>query len=100
MLAGAAMETALRGAVDQLTLPLAGGTPGNSAYSRALRSVGILTKRDTKDIEQMAGLRNAAAHGEFDALGKERAGLMEQQINMFLGRLRDVLDGWAGRLGS
>jgi hypothetical protein len=91
VLAGAALETALRGAVDQLKLPIA-GTPGISAYSRALRSAAILTKQDTKDVEQMAGMRNAAAHGEFDTLNKERSGLMEQQVNIFLGRLRDLLD--------
>lgn len=94
VLAGAALETALRSAVDQLQLPTA-GPPGISSYSRALRSASILTKQDTKDVEQMAGLRNAAAHGEYDALSRERAGLMEQQVNIFLGRLREVLDGFA-----
>lgn len=93
VLAGAALETALRGAVDQLALPLGAGAPGIGAYGRALRTAGILSKQDTKDIEQMAGLRNAAAHGEFDTLSAERAGLMEQQVNIFLGRLGELLDG-------
>jgi hypothetical protein len=95
VLAGAALETALRGAVDQLKLPVV-GPPGISVYSRALRSAALLTKQDAKDVEQMAGLRNAAAHGDFDTLSMERAGLMEQQVNLFLGRLRDVLDGFEG----
>lgn len=83
---------ALRGAVEQLNLETP-GTPGISAYSRALRGADIISKQDAKDLEQMAGLRNAAAHGEFDTLSKERAGLMEQQVNMFLGRLRDIPEG-------
>lgn len=92
VLAGAALETALRGAVDQLSLPLDPGSPGIALYGRALRTAGILGKQDMKDIEQMAGLRNDAAHGEFNGLSSERAGLMEQQVNVFLSRLRDLLD--------
>lgn len=92
VLAGAALETALRGAVEQMKLETA-GTPGISTYSRALRAADVISKQDAKDIEQMAGLRNAAAHGEFETLSRERAGLMEQQVNIFLGRLRDILDG-------
>jgi hypothetical protein len=38
-------------------------------------------------------MRNDAAHGDFDALSRERAGLMEQQVKLFLGRLQAVLGG-------
>ncbi|MDN5767575.1 MAG: hypothetical protein L0H96_17830 [Humibacillus sp.] len=91
VLAGAALETALRGAIEELELPIV-GTPGIAAYSRALRTGMLLAKQDVKDLEQMAGLRNAAAHGDFESITRERAGLMEQQVNMFLARLRDLLD--------
>ena len=40
----------------------------------------------------MAGLRNEAAHGEFDTLNEARAKLMEQQVNLFLARLSSLLD--------
>ena len=33
-----------------------------------------------------------AAHGDFDTLSRERAGLMEQQVNQFLRRLADVIE--------
>ena len=33
----------------------------------------------------MGALRNSAAHGDFDNLSPERAGLMEQQTNILLG---------------
>ncbi|HZI75131.1 MAG TPA: hypothetical protein VFD73_14110, partial [Gemmatimonadales bacterium] len=44
-----------------------------------------------KDVTQMGGVRNSAAHGEFDELDRARAGLMEQQVNYFLGRLTGLL---------
>ncbi len=38
----------------------------------------------------MGALRNSAAHGDFDNLSPERAGLMEQQTNILLRRLADL----------
>ncbi len=38
-----------------------------------------------------AGLRNAAAHGEFEGLTLERSGLMEQHTNLLLHRVADLL---------
>jgi hypothetical protein len=91
VLAGAALETALRSAVDELGLELV-GSPSIMVYARCLRTDGILSKQDMKDLEQMAGLRNAAAHGDFDQLSPERAGLLEQQVNVFLRRLAELLE--------
>jgi hypothetical protein len=55
-----------------------------------LRRVDLITVQDVKDLEQCAGLRNSAAHGDFDSLSHERAGLMEQQTNILLRRLADL----------
>lgn len=90
VLAGAALEMALRSAVDQLGLQI-NEKPGISAYARALRTADVFNKQDVKDIEQVAGVRNQAAHGELDALSRERAGAMEQQVNLTLRRLEDAL---------
>jgi len=38
-----------------------------------------------------AGLRNAAAHGDFEGLTLARAGLLEQQTNLLLRRIADLL---------
>jgi hypothetical protein len=92
VLAGAALEVALRTAVDDLQLTLS-EKPGISAYARRLRTEGMLSVQDVKDVDQMAGLRNSAAHGQFDDLSRERAGLMEQQVNFFLARLSTLLEG-------
>ena len=90
MLAGAALEGALRSAVEELQLALT-ERPSITAYARRLRSANMLSAQDVKDVEQMSGIRNSAAHGEFNDLSPERVGLMEQQVNMFLRRLSDML---------
>ena len=91
VLAGAALEVALRSAVDELQLTLT-ERPSITAYARRLRTEGMLSQQDVKDVEQMAGLRNSAAHGQFNDLSSERAGLMEQQVNFFLARLSKIID--------
>ena len=91
VLAGAALEVALRSAVEEVGLSVS-GRPSINAYASKLRSKGILSKQDIKDVEQMAGVRNQAAHGEHDALSRERSGLMEQQVNIFLRTLEDAIE--------
>jgi hypothetical protein len=90
VLAGAALEIALRSAVEELGLELP-AKGSISAYSGCLRAAGMLSRQDVKDVDQMGGLRNTAAHGDFEALSRERAGMMEQQVNQFLGRLTDLV---------
>jgi hypothetical protein len=91
MLAGAALEVALRSAVAELKLELK-ERPSIGAYARCLRQAKFISAQDMKDVDQMAGVRNSAAHGEFDELSRERAGLMEQQVNLFLTKLSSLLD--------
>jgi hypothetical protein len=90
VLAGGALETALRAGIEEKGLPLT-EKPSISAYARLLYKNNVLGKQDLKDVEQLAGMRNDAAHGDFDALSRERAGLMEQQVNFFLARLQTLL---------
>jgi hypothetical protein len=89
VLCGAALEVALRATVDAHDLDLT-ERPSLSAYAKRLRQAGVITAQDMKDIEQCGGLRNAAAHGQFDVLSAERAGLMEQQTNLLLRRLEEI----------
>ena len=90
VLAGAALEVALRSAIEELGLTVA-GRPSIGTYAQELRRANVLNKQDIKDVEQMAGLRNEAAHGEHDLLSRQRAGLMEQQVNLFLTRLDEAV---------
>ena len=90
MLAGAALEIALRSAVEQLGLTVA-GRPSIDAYAKALRQADVLSRQGMKDIAQMAGLRNDAVHGNHDDLDRKHAGLLEQQVNVFLGQLDEAV---------
>ena len=95
VLAGAALEVALRSAIEELDLP----RPSKSsidAYAGCLRAAGLLSVQDLKDVQQMGGLRNAAAHGNFEELDPERAEFMERQVNRFLRRLADTIASSAG----
>jgi hypothetical protein len=83
VLCGAALEVALRAVVEAKELTLE-GRPSLGSYGQLLRSSELFTAQDVKDLDQCAGMRNSAAHGEFDTLSRERAGLMEQQTNILL----------------
>jgi hypothetical protein len=89
VLCGAALEIALRGAIQARNLTLPERSSLNT-LTGVLRQAGLITVQDVKDLDQCAGLRNSAAHGEFDSLSHERAGLMEQQTNILLRRLADL----------
>jgi len=92
VLAGGVLETALRAAIEEKGLVLK-EKASISAYANLLYKNNVLTKQDLKDVTQMAGMCNDAAPGDFDALTREGAGLMEQQVNLFLGRLQALLGG-------
>ncbi|MGW6289444.1 hypothetical protein [Streptomyces sp. NPDC055107] len=91
VLCGAALETALRATVDARNLSLPEKQrPSLNSYTQLLRSAGLFTAQDVKDVDMCGGLRNSAAHGHFDDLTRERAGLMEQQTNLLLRKLSDL----------
>ena len=82
MLAGAALEEFLRGLLAKTSETLKGR--GIDAYAAALRRADVLDAQDAKDVTALAGLRNAAAHGEFDKVTIDQARLMEMQVNLFM----------------
>ncbi|MFF1872343.1 hypothetical protein [Kitasatospora herbaricolor] len=61
-----------------------------AGYTRLLYRENLITKQDMKDLDQCAGIRNMAAHGGFEDLSRERAGLMEQQANLLLRKLAEL----------
>ena len=83
VLAGAALEEALRSLVIQNRATIV-GKPGLNAYAAALKSASVLTTQDVKDITSWAGQRNEAAHGDFANLSPERAQIMVDGINLFM----------------
>lgn len=94
LLAGAALEIALRSAIEELGLGV-DERPSISAYAQALRKADVLNRQDVKDVTQMAGVRNDAAHGNHDLLSRERASLMEQHVNLFLARLDQAVEQYS-----
>ncbi|MEV7950634.1 hypothetical protein AB0O74_27135 [Streptomyces rubiginosohelvolus] len=91
VLCGAALETALRATVEARALSLPERQrPSLNSYTQLLRSASLFTAQDVKDVDMCGGLRNSAAHGHFDDLSRERAGLMEQQTNLLLRKLSDL----------
>jgi hypothetical protein len=83
MLAGAALEELLRSLVITHNAKVK-GKPGLQAYSEALRTAGVLTPQDVKDVTSWAGVRNEAAHGQFADLSRQRAALMADGVNLFM----------------
>lgn len=89
VLCGAALEISLRALADarSLTIP---PRPTMNSLTTLLRQAQVITVQDVKDLEQCGGVRNLAAHGEFDDLNSARAGLMEQMTNLLLRRLAEL----------
>lgn len=92
VLAGAALEIALRAAVEERQLVLT-DRPSIATYGQALRSAGLVTNQGMKELAHIGGLRNSAAHGDFKELRPEQAGVMESMVNVFLAKLTETLDG-------
>ncbi|MCG3754772.1 hypothetical protein [Amycolatopsis sp. Poz14] len=92
VLCGAALEIALRAIADakNVAYPVRSGI---DVLAAELRRARLITVQDVKEINVCAGVRNLAAHGEFDALDAKRAGLMEQMTITLLRRLAEIQAG-------
>jgi hypothetical protein len=88
VLCGAALQTALRALADARSITV--DDPSLPRYTEALHHAGILTAQDVNELATCAGLHSAAAHGDFEALSHERAGLMQQMTLILLRRLADL----------
>jgi hypothetical protein len=85
VLIGATLEEFLRTWVESDSLSLAGRKLGLETYSQVLRDANLITKQDGKDITSWAGIRNHAAHGEWDEVSdRNRIFLMLEGINLFM----------------
>ena len=85
VLTGASLEEYLRTWVERENLSIGSAKPGIDAYSKALRVADLITKQDSKDITAWSGLRNHAAHGEWDLVADaNQIRLMLQGVNLFM----------------
>ena len=83
VLAGAALEEFLRSLMIANGLSLK-GKPSITAYAGVLHAADVIDDLDLKDVSAWSGLRNAAAHGAFATVGRERALIMADGINLFM----------------
>jgi hypothetical protein len=82
---GAALEEFLRNWIEEADLNLEGKKPSLDSYAKLLREADLITKQDIKDITSWSGLRNHAAHGEWDEVNdKTRISIMLEGVNLFM----------------
>jgi hypothetical protein len=82
---GATLEEFLRGWMESVPLSLGNRKSSLQAYADVLRDAELLTKQDVKDIVSWAGIRNHAAHGEWEEVSDPaRVPLMLEGVNLFM----------------
>ena len=85
ILLGACLEEFLRTWVEAESLSIGKSKPGIDAYSKVLRGADLISKQDMKDITSWAGVRNHAAHGEWDQVSdRNRIRLALEGVNLFM----------------
>ena len=85
ILIGASLEEFLRNWVEDEGLSIGNSKPGLDTYCKLLRSAGLITKQDVKDIGSWGGTRNSAAHGEWSEVSDvARVRLMLEGVNLFM----------------
>jgi hypothetical protein len=87
VLIGASLEEFLRTWLENTNISLGSKRPSLEAYSQLLKENGLITKQDTKDISSWGGLRNHAAHGEWeDVADRKRVSIMLESVGLFMRR--------------
>ena len=82
---GATLEEFLRTWIEAESLSLGSKKPSLENYSQTLRESDFITKQDAKDLTSWGGIRNHAAHGEWDEVSdKKRISLMLEGVNLFM----------------
>jgi hypothetical protein len=85
VIVGAALEEFLRTWTEVEELSLGSRKPSLDSYATLLRDNDLITKQDYKDITAWGGLRNHAAHGEWnEASDRSRIALMLDGVNLFM----------------
>lgn len=87
VLIGATLEEFLRTWCEAEGISLGAKKLGLDSYAKSLREAELISKQDVKDITSWSGVRNHAAHGEWEELGdKQRIKLMLEGVNLFMRR--------------
>ncbi|SFR32888.1 hypothetical protein SAMN04490243_0572 [Robiginitalea myxolifaciens] len=82
---GASLEEYLRTWLEDLDLDIDNFPAGLDHYAKQLRKAEKITKQDLKDITSWAGIRNDAAHGNWENVNdKQRIRIMLESVNLFI----------------
>lgn len=82
---GACLEEFLGNWIEEQDLSIEPSRPSLDTYGKVLKEAEFITKQDFKDITSWAGLRNHAAHGEWEEVtDKKRVTLMLEGVNLFM----------------
>ena len=82
---GASLEEFLRNWVEEAALSLDGAKPSLDSYARSLRKANLIDKQDMKNIVSWSGIRNDAAHGDWEKVkNRESIDIMLQGVNLFM----------------
>ncbi|MCJ7647247.1 MAG: hypothetical protein MUP85_01415 [Candidatus Lokiarchaeota archaeon] len=85
VLIGASLEEFLRSWIEAEGISIGSKKHCLDTYSKELYEAKNITKQDLKDITSWSGLRNHAAHGEWDEVSdKKRINLMLESVNLFM----------------
>jgi hypothetical protein len=87
VLIGASLEEFLRTWLESANINLGNKKPSLESYSQLLRENDLITRQDAKDISSWGGLRNHAAHGEWDEVAdRKRISIMLESVGLFMRR--------------
>jgi hypothetical protein len=84
-LIGASLEEFLRSWIVEEDIDLSGQKPSINSYASALKKKNLIDQQDVKDITSWGGIRNNAAHGQWDSVGsREKIELMLGGVSLFI----------------
>lgn len=82
---GASLEEFLRNWLEEEEVDMTTIKLSLDSYSKELKSLGLITKQDLKDITSWGGTRNDAAHGHWGNVeDRNRIKLMLEGVNLFM----------------
>ncbi len=85
---GASLEEFLRNWVEEKNLSAEGRSI--DSYGKELKKERLITKQDMKDITAWAGIRNDAAHGNWEEVSDiKKISLMLEGVNLFMRKYGD-----------
>ncbi|HRH47136.1 MAG TPA: hypothetical protein PLP23_00215 [Panacibacter sp.] len=89
-LIGASLEEFLRTWIVEENIDMSGQKPSIASYASALKKANLIDQQDVRDISSWGGIRNNAAHGQWESVGsREKIEIMLLGVNLFIKKYSD-----------